>query len=62
MQLLKSHWKVLSPDVSKFQVVLRKVRACDPTGVDEKNIESMDVAVHMNTVDTMSDTYKKCAA
>lgn len=47
------HVAELSADAQKFEVALRKVLACNPTGVNEDDILSMAVAVHMGKARTM---------
>lgn len=49
----RKHVAELSADVQKFGIALRKIRACNPTGVQDADIISMAVAVHMGKATTM---------
>lgn len=54
----KAHFSDLSADVQKFAVALRKVHASNPTGVNEDNVLSMAVAIHLGKTTMMEYKYK----
>lgn len=54
----RKHVAELSADAQKFGIALRKVRVCNPTGVNEDDILSMAVAVHMGKAATMDYAMK----
>lgn len=54
----RKHVADLSADVQKFNTALRKLRACGPTGVNEDQVLSMAVAIHMEVTNSMDYEHK----
>lgn len=54
----KNHFADFSADAQKFCSALRKVRASNPTGVNEDNIHSMAVAIHIEKTEVMDYSFK----
>ena len=50
----KAHFDDISADAQKFCVALRKAGASSPTGVNEDNIFSMEVAIHLGEAATIN--------
>eukprot|EP00171_Calliarthron_tuberculosum_P023290 IDg23290t1 len=54
----KAHFGDLSAEVQKFFSALRRVKASNPTGVNDDNILSMAVALHMGKTLGMDYNFK----
>lgn len=52
------HFQDLSGDVQKFRCALRTVLASNPTGVNDDNIHSMAVAIHLGKSPKMDYIFK----
>ncbi|PXF39923.1 hypothetical protein BWQ96_10367 [Gracilariopsis chorda] len=55
---IKKNFSDMPSDVQKFLVSLGKVRACNPTGVDDDVLVSMAVAIHLEHTKRMEYDYK----
>lgn len=56
---LRNHFASMSAEIQKFYVALRRVRASNPTGVNEDDIASMAVAIHMGKTNKMDYEFKE---
>lgn len=59
MTSLRSHFSTMAADVQKFSVSLRQVRACNPTGVNEEDIISMAIAIHVGRANKIYYQFKE---
>ena len=59
MKFIKKQFELVSKDVQRFGISLRRVHASNPTGsVTPTQIHAMECAIHMSRTDRMDYRFK----